>query len=117
MFPQVIRRRCAGAQNIELVYYSVRRESVEIVYYNVARSDAEAGPSEEEEYHVYEEIDQQGGAEAGPSEETEYPEYEEIPVDQTSEETECQQYEEVDVQGGAEAAGRGRTTPVYEVDL
>ena len=112
MFPQVIRRRCAGAQNIELVYYSVRRESVEIVYYNVARSDAEAGPSEEEEYHVYEEIpvDQT-------SEETEYPEYEEIPVDQTSEETEYQQYEEVDVQGGAEAAGRGRTTPVYEVDL
>ena len=60
MFPQVIRRRCAGAQNIELVYYDVGRESVEMVYYNVAHSDAEAGPSEEEEYHLYEEIDQPG---------------------------------------------------------
>ena len=70
MFPQVIRRRCAGAQNIELVYYDVGRENVEIVYYNVAHSDAEAGPREEEEYHLYEEIDEPGVAEAGPSEET-----------------------------------------------
>ena len=71
-----------------------------MVYYNVAHSDAEAGPSEEEEYHLYEEIDQRGG-EAGPSEETEY-----------------HQYEEIDQPGDdAEAAGRSRTPPVYEVEL
>ena len=43
-----------------------------MVYYNVAGSDAEAGPSEEAEYHPYEEIDLQRDAEAGPSEETVY---------------------------------------------
>ena len=64
--------------NTARVLYNVRRENVDIVYANVDGSDAEAGPSEETEYHQYEEIDQPGGAEAEPSEETEYHLYEEI---------------------------------------
>ena len=58
--------------NIARVYYNVRRENVEIVYYNVVGPDAEAGPSEETEYHQYEDIDEQRVVEAGPSEEEEY---------------------------------------------
>ena len=54
--------------NIARVHYNVRRESVEI-YYDVVGSDAESGPSEEEEYHQYEDIDQHR-VEAGASEET-----------------------------------------------
>ena len=55
--------------NIARVHYNVRRESVEI-YYDVVGSDAESGPSEEEEYHQYEDIDQHRVVEAGASEET-----------------------------------------------
>ena len=57
-----------------------------MVYYSAVDSDAESGPGDETQYHLYEEIGQQGGAEAGPSEEPE-----------------SYQYEEIDPQGDAEA--------------
>ena len=97
MFLQVIGGHRAEAYDPAMVYYNVGRGNVDIVYYNVPGSDAEAaGPSEETDYHLYEEIDQR---------------------DVPREEAEYHQYEDVDLQGGAEAARRSRIPPVYEVDL
>ena len=96
VFLQATRGRRAEVET--RVYYNVGRENIEMVYYNVAGSDAEAGPSEEAEYHPYEEIDLQRDAEAGPSEETEY-----------------HPYEDIDLQRDAEAGPSEET--VYEVDL
>ena len=77
--------RGQSAENVELVYYNVGRESVEIVYQNVPGSAAEA--EEEEEYHLYEEIDlPEAGSEAGPSEETEYHQYTEIDLPEAASE-------------------------------
>ena len=90
------------------VYYNVGRENVELVYYNTVGSDAEAGPSEETEYHQYDEIPLQGGSEDQ--------QYDDIDLPGESED---QQYDDIDLPGGSEA-GPGSEEPghhVYEVDL
>ena len=84
MFLQATRGQRSGARNVDLVYY------------NVARSAAEAaGPREEEEYHLYEDID----------------------LARSRGDTEYHQYEEPDPQEASEAGPSGEETPYQRIDL
>ena len=68
-----------GSQDIGVVYYNVRRGSVEIVYYNeFARSGSDSDESDFQSFSFKKNPDQQGGAEAAPSEETEYHQYDDV---------------------------------------
>ena len=97
MFLQVTRGRRAGEQNNDEVYYNVGGGNVELLYCNVNYTEAEAaGPSGgEDEYHLYEEIGQQGAS--GPSLYEEYHLYDDV--------------------GASEAGPSGAETPYQRIDL
>ena len=60
-------------ENAGLVYYNAGRESVQMVYYNQFAAADAAAAEEQDEDHLYEEIDPHRAPEAGPSgEETPY---------------------------------------------
>ena len=99
MFLQVTRGRRAGEQNNDVVYYNVGEGNVELLYCNVNYSEAEAaGPSgEEDEYHLYEEIGQQGA-----------------PGHSLYEEDHL--YDDVGQPGASEAGPSGEGTPYQRID-